>query len=214
MKNRARASSSRSSASNSNSSVTIGDESPRAGVNRGAADGPDRRVHPNAAAAVTNDGRARGRRNHGRTIARGPRAPPAITDPGSVARGRATGSARDRARVAIGAPDRRPGPPTGNGPHGRALADGSHARIPERGGEAADRAASRREERNAGDRARERVVAREIADDQDPTSPAGVNDGTADPGRGTEVESHDPSRTIAMVRSRHIDTGIEVRTCS
>lgn len=42
--------------------------------------------------------------------------------------------------------------------------------------------------------------------------PGEVDGGAADPDRGIEVENHDPShdsRAIAMVRSRHIDTGIE-----
>lgn len=42
--------------------------------------------------------------------------------------------------------------------------------------------------------------------------PGEVDDGAVDPGRGIVIESRDlnhGSRAIAMVRSRHIDTGIE-----
>lgn len=59
---------------------------------------------------------------------------------------------------------------------------------------------------------RDRVPARGIADDRGHMFPGGADDGAVDPDRGIEVEgrdlSHD-SRAIAMVRSRHIDTGIE-----
>lgn len=217
-----RASNSRSSASSSNSSVTIDGASRRAGANRGVADDPlDRRARPNAVAvavavvaATSGLDHARDQRNHGRTTARDPHVPRAITDPaGSVVRGRATGSARGRARTVTAAPGRRP--PTESGPPvPRAPADGSHARIPGRGGVTAGRAASRRGERSAEDRGRGRAAARGIADGRGPTSPGEANDGAVGPGRGTEVESHGPSRAIAMVRSRHIDTGIEVRTRS
>ncbi|KYN06224.1 Splicing factor, arginine/serine-rich 18 [Cyphomyrmex costatus] len=88
--------------------------------------------------------------------------------------------------------------------------DGNHAHIPEKGDEVVDRAASRAE-RNAEDRARERAVVHGIIDGQGPTFLGGVNGGVVDPDRETEVESHGPSRAIVMVRSRHIDTGIEVR---
>lgn len=217
VRKRARASSSASNSSSSSSSnasnVTADDGSRRAGASRGAANGPSgHRARPNAA-ATTSGGRARGRRSHARIIARGPPAPPAITDrTESAARSRATGNARGRVRAAIDAPGRRP--PTESGPRVRTLADGNHARIPERGGGAAGRAASPRGRRSAGDRARDRAAARGTADDRGPTFLGGANGGVVGPGLGTEVESHDPSRAIAMVRSRHIDTGIEVRTCS
>lgn len=193
--------------------VTVGDGSPRAGASRGAVDGPpDRRVRPNVE-AVTSGARARGRRNRARIIAHGLRVPPAITDQaGSVARSRVTESARGRVRAAIDDPDRFP--PIGNGLRDRAPADGNLARIPERGDGAADRAASRRGQRNARDRVRDPAAARETADDRGPTFLGGANGGAVGPGRGIEVENHDPSRAIAMVRSRLIDTGIEVRTCS
>lgn len=212
MRKRARASSNRSNVNSSSVSSVIGGGSPRAGASRGAADGPPgHRARPNAAA--TSGDRARGRRNRARIIARDPRVPPAITDPaGSVVRSRATGSARSRVRVAIDAPDRCP--PIGSGPRDRAPADGNLARIPERGGGAADRAANRREGQNVEDRARDRAAARGIADDQGRMFLGEVNGEAVDLDRGIEVESHDPSRTTAMVRSRHIDTGIEVRTCS
>jgi hypothetical protein len=230
MRNReAQASDSRSSASSSNSnnsssssnsnanSVTIGEESPRVEASREAADGlPGHRARPNAA-AVTSDGRVRDRQNRARIIARGPRVPPAITDPAeSVVHNRhatATASVRDRARAAaIDAPDRHPS--IRSGLRDRILAGGNPARVPERGGGAADRVASHHGEQNAGDRAQGRAAVREIADGQGPMFPEGANDGAAGLGREIEVESHDPSRAIAMVRSRHIDTGIEVRTCS
>lgn len=210
-----RASSNRSNVNNSSSSassVIIDGGSPRAGASRGAADGPSgHRARPNAAA--TSGDRARDRRNRARIIVRGPRVPPAIIDPaGSAVRSRASGSARDRVRVAIDAPDRRP--PIGSGSRDRAPADGNLARIPERGDGTADRAANRRGEQNVEDRARDHAAARGIVDDQDRMFLGEASDGTVDLDRGIEVESHDPSQTIAMVRSRHIDTGIEVRTCS
>ncbi|KYM75379.1 Splicing factor, arginine/serine-rich 18 [Atta colombica] len=109
---------------------------------------------------------------------------------------------------AIVALDRRP--PTESGLRGRTLVDGNRAHIPEKGDEVVDRAASHAE-RNAEDRARERAAARGITDDQDPMFPGEANGGAVDPDRETEVESHGPSRAIVMVRSHHIDTGIEVR---
>lgn len=218
MRNREARESSRSSASSNSSSVSsviIGGGSPRVGANREAVDGlPGRHARPNTAVA-TSGGRARDRQSRARITARGPRAPPAITDLAeSVARNHhATASARGRARAtAIDAPGRCP--PIGSGPRDRVPAGGNPARVPERNGGAADRAASHCEEQNAGDRARGRAAVRGIADDRGPTFPGGANDGAAGPDHGTEAESHDPSRTIAMVRSRHIDTGIEVRTCS
>ncbi|KYN28999.1 Splicing factor, arginine/serine-rich 18 [Trachymyrmex cornetzi] len=101
-------------------------------------------------------------------------------------------------------------PPTESGLRGRTLVDGNRAHIPEKGDEVVGRAASRAE-RNAEDRARERAAARGITDGQGLTFPGGANGGAVDPDRETEVESHGPSRAIVMVRSRHIDTGIEVR---
>lgn len=212
---RVQANNSRNNASSNSSvsNVTVGDGSPRAGASRGAADGPsDHRVRPNVA-VTTSDARARGRRNRARIIARGPRVPPAITDrAGSVARSRATANAQGHGRAAIDDPDRHL--PIGNGLRDRAPADGNLARIPERGGGTAGRVASHRGQRNAEDHVRDPTAARETVDDRGPTFLEEANGGAVGPGRGIEVENHDLSRAIAMVRSRHIDTGIEVRTCS
>lgn len=170
------------------------------------------RARPNAR---TSDDRARDRPSVSATV-RAPRVHLAIIDPaGNIVRDRAMENARDRVRVATDAPGHCP--PVGNGHRGRVLAGGSPARIPETDGETVDRAASHRVERNEEDRARGRAAAgrdrapvREIVDDRGRMFLGGVGE-AADPNRGIG-ENRDPDRyrrATAMVRSRHIDTGIE-----
>lgn len=128
-----------SSNSSRSSVVTSGDESPRAGASREAADAPPgRRARPNA--WRTSGVRARDRPNHARTIVRDSRVLLATIDPRSVARDRAIESAREATDV----PDRRLSMIAGSGHRDPVPVSGNPALVPETGEGTVDRAVNRR----------------------------------------------------------------------
>lgn len=135
---------SNASSNSSSSAVTIsGDENPRAGASREAADARlGRRARPNA--WRTSGVRARDRPNCAKTIVRDLRVPPATIDPRSIARDRVIGNARDRAREAADVPGRRLSTIAGNGRRDRVPVRENPARVPETGEGTVDRAANRR----------------------------------------------------------------------
>lgn len=141
----------------------------------------------------------------------------AIAKPvGSYVHGRVIENVRDHVRVAVDVPDQDLLPVESG--RDRALAEENPAPIPEISVRAVGRVVSRHgenEEIRARDQAtgRDRAVAREIGDGRDRMFLGeAAGDETASPDHGIVTESLDPSRdsrAIAMVRSRHIDTGIE-----
>lgn len=142
----------------------------------------------------------------------------AIAKPvGRYVHGRVIENVPDRVRVAVDVPDQDL-LPVGSG-RDRALAEENLAPIPGISVKAVGRVVSRHGEQNEEIRdqdqatGRDQAVAREIGDDRDRMFPGGAaGDETVSLDHVIVTESLDPSRdnrTIAMVRSRHIDTGIE-----